>query len=1011
MKKSLTKKLLLCIMAAVTVSASVYAGVSLGNSQTVLADTAAIIFESLKTSYSAGEKMEIPDTAKINYNGELLAVEKSYVVKPDGNALVGKTFDLDAIGEYTLVFESTKDGKKVSAKQTFKVLKQFYTVTGDSTVYYGDLNAQFAKEGMEKGIVAELAEGATLSFAEPINVIGKPGERHNLFTFNLVRADAAVNYLSIRIVDCYDPEIELDIQYWRRINQETYLNAGPKGGGLVGLSENTSGQYAIGDRVYSRGIFGAVPTGAWDHGNGKITYNNITISLEYTEDGKIRIWSRTPDVSREYQLVTEINNDKLYGTTFPGFTTGEAMLSITATGFSGVSTARVEFGDIQGKRNDDLNTFGEYVESKKPDIVPANQTDVKIVAGIETKVPEAIAYDASGLKRAVDYTVWYNYASPSTRRTIAVKNGKFTPTSLGTYTIEYRAEDVYGNKQTKLLDLIAVKTATSGISIDVDEVESANIGSEVDLSKYTVNSLCQNPTVAVTVTAPSGRVADITKSASNYSINEIGDYKVKYTYSDAFYSGEYEYAITSVFGGKAIFEKNAVPVPEYFIAGATYSVEDVKAYTYSGSNKQAVELKAYASYDGGAYEAISQEEFTVRNAGTLKIKLVTKDDETIAIESSTAKIVDVGYGTANFDVAKYFVGDFTGVAQSGSSTFTATKGGNPSMKFINPLLLSKFSFAFKVDKDASVLGLDLIFTDYYDRTKTAVIALNEGDGEAKNATIKGISSLLTASWKGKETAISYDGGKVEIDGVPTAVDFGFTSDLALFEVRARSATTGFALNVLSVCNQPFGKQWSDEASPLISAELPAILALINEEFVTGIPQVADVLSPSAKKNCLLTVTFTKFNETSPSTHKDVTGKTLSNVSANVNYTVKFSEYGCYVFTYNYTDGAGRRGRLQQLVYVYDLVAPTIEFKQKPNATIGVAVGSQITPLEVVVRDNLTKTEDLEIWAVVYDARGRFISATTEGTFVLKEKGTYTVYIHCKDENGNAANVKYEVYAG
>lgn len=1012
MKKSIKKNVLLCIIAAVTVFASVCAGYSIVGGNRVLAETAAISFENLKTSYAVGEKIEIPDSAKIDLDGELLTVEKSYVVKPDGSATAGKTFDLDTVGEYTLVFESTKDGKKVSAKQAFKVLKNYYTVTGDSTVSYGELNAKFAEEGMMYGVVAELTEGATLSFAEPINVIGTPGERLNLFTFNLIRADAAVNYLSIRLVDCYDPEIELDIQYWRRINQETYLNAGPKGGGLVGLSENTSGQYAIGDRVYARGIFGAVPTGAWDHGNGKVTYNNITISLEYTNDGKIRIWSRTPDLSREYQLVTEINNDKLYGTSFPGFTTGEAMLSITATGFNGVSTARVEFGDIQGKRNEELNTFCEYAETKKPEIVIENQTDTKIVAGVQAKIPAAKAYDASGLKGDVDYSVWYNYSDPSSRRTVAVKNGAFMPEELGTYTVEYRAEDIYGNKQTKLCNLIAVKNAAVGIAIDVDEVKTANIGSEVDLTKYTVDSLCKKQNVTVKVTSPSGGVTDVTSSASNYSIGEIGNYTVTYYYSDAFYSGTYSYTLVSSFGGKPVFEKNAIPVPEYFIAGASYSVEDVKAFTYSGTTKSAVELKAYASYDGGAYEAISTEEFTVKKASTLKLKLTVKSDETIAIESAVSQIVDVGYNDlSTFDVAKYFVGDFTGAAQNSSSTFTATKSGSPSMKFINPLLASKFSFAFSVDKNASLLGLDFIFTDYYDKNRTAVISFNDGDGEAKNTTVNGVSSALTASWKGKEVSLSFDGGKVEIDRVPTVTDFGFTSDLALLEIRARSVTKGFAFNVISVCNQPFGKQPEDEATPLISAKLPSILALINDEFVTDIPQVADVLSPSAKKNCLLTVTLTKNGESSPSALTDASGKTLSNVSANENYTVKFADYGCYVFTYTYKDGANKRGRLQQLVYVYDLVAPTIAFKKAPSGKIGVSVGKEIKPLEVVVSDNLTKTEDLTVWTVVFDERDRFILATTEETFVLKETGNYSVYIHCKDENDNTAYVKYEVYAG
>ena len=102
--------------------------------------------------------------------------------------------------------------------------------------------------------------------------------------------------------------------------------------------------------------------------------------------------------------------------------------------------------------------------------------------------------------------------------------------------------------------------------------------------------------------------------------------------------------------------------------------------------------------------------------------------------------------------------------------------------------------------------------------------------------------------------------------------------------------------------------------------------------------------------------------------------------------------------------------MQQLVYVYDLVAPTVRFKEEPKSVVGVSVGKEITPLEVIAEDNLTAADKLTVWTVVYDERGRLITAT-RGSFVLKESGRYTVYIHCKDESGNSSSVKYEVYAG
>ena len=1008
MKKTVKKTILSCLVGTFAVCAAAFTGVTIKSY--VSADAATISFVELAEEYSVGDKLQIPSNAAIDYGGKTLTAENCYLLKPDGNALSGEEFTLDAIGEYTLVFEATDGGKKISATKTFKVLKDYYALSnGSSSVSYGELNKTYKAKGMNNGVVAELTEGATLSIAEPINVYA--ADKVDLFTFNLVRMDTAVNYLSIRITDCYDPDIEIDIQYWKRINQETYLKAGPKGGGLVGLVEDSAGQYAIGGNTYSRGIFGSSTRGnRTQNGN----YNNITISFENTADGKIRIWSNTPEhesnPNGDDRLITEINNDKLYGTVFPGFTTGEVNVSVTATGFNNVKTARVEIGNIDGRKNEALDTFGYYTENKKPDIKTLTDDD-KIVAGVATKVPEAVAYDASGLRGGVDYGVWYNYDDPQTKRAVSVKDGKFTPTALGTYTVEYRAEDVYGNKATELFDLIAVKTATHGISLAVNEIDEADVGSTVSFVDYTVNSLCKNQTVNVFVTAPSGKTVDVTKTVGNYSVEETGTYKVTYVYSDAFYTGEYEYTFTSVSSGKSVFERSVIPAPEYFIADATYSVEDVAAVYYDGATKKIAATKAYASYDGGAYEEISADEFTVKKgASTIKLKLAALSDETVFIESPTAEIIDVGYNTRKFDVAKYFRGDLTGTATNDYSAFVSTKGGNLSMKFINPLLASKFALSFEVGDRQSLDGFDVVLTDYYDRTRTAVISFNDGKADAKSVSVNGNVTSLTSGWKGRSFEVSCGEGTVTFDGLTTNVDFGFTSDKCLFELKFRSAGENFMFLIAKICNQPFGAQVYDEADSLVSGSLPSAVMQINSVYTTAIPTFTDVLSPSPSKNCKLSVNLTKFGEDSHAPFTDINGTPLRNLSANERYVIEFTEYGCYTFAYSYEDGSGRIGYLRKLVYVYDLVAPTIEFKNKPSSTVKVSVGKEIKPLDVIVSDNLTKNENLEIRTIVYDERGRLITVT-DGKFVLNEKGRYTVYIHCKDESGNAASVNYEVYAG
>lgn len=1006
--KNIKKKLLITLAAIVAVSSVVFAGISLNKA--VAEDNTAVSLVELKTTYMLGDTLNIPSDASVEYNGTSYAVEKCYLIQPNGNAVAGKSFSLDVVGEYELVTEATVQGKTISASDKFTVCKEYYSVSKeDSKVYYGELNNTYKRKGMNNGVVAELTEGATLTIAEPLNVYA--AEKVELFTFNLVRMDCDVNYLSIRLTDYYDPNIEIDIQYWKRINMETYMKAGPKGSGLVGLSSDDNGMYSIDGKTYSRGIFG---TGTRGNRPMNGNYNNITLSFENTEDGKIRIWSNTPEhesnPNGDDRLITEINNERLYSQKFPGFTTGEVILSITATGFNNVKTARVEIGNIQGRKNEQLDKFGAYRDATAPDIkISADETDKKIFAGVETKIPEAVAYDASGIKSDVDYTVWYNYSDANSKRAIAVKDGRFLAKEMGTYTVEYSAEDVYGNKTKKLLELVAFKKSDSGISLNLDgKLTEAEVGSSVNLANYVVNSVCKNYSVKIFITSPSGQTMDITSLAQAYNLEEVGNYTVRYECSDAYYDGEYSYSFASVESGKAVFEKRSIPTPEYYIEGATYSVENVGAYRYKVGGKELVSVKAYASYDGGEYKEISADGFRVGKAASVKLKLAEVGNESNYIESEEIKIVDVGYN-GDLDVSKYFTGDFNGVAKNDYTVFTSTKNGTAAMKFINPLLVSNFSFTFSVDKDAAVGGVDLILRDYYDRTKSAVISLNDGDGEAKNVSINGISYAMSESWKGNVYEITCDGTEVRFNGAAAKVDLGLTTDLCLFDVSFRSVRKGFSFNLSALCNQPFGSQTYDDVKPMVSAILPPMVVSVNDEYVTDIPLVADVLSPSANK-CLLTVYYIASDDSDVEVFTDVDGKPMRELSADTNYVVRFTKYGTYTFTYSYTDGSGKRGELQQLVYVYDLVAPTIRFKNEPTSVIGVSIGKEISALEVVAEDNLTKTEDLVFWTIIYDERGRFISAT-QGAYVLKEKGRYTVYIHCKDEGGNASSVKYEVYAG
>ena len=134
MMKSIKMKLLIglvFIFATFTV-----AGVGMTFAKTTFADDASISFTEFETVYSLGDKLEIPASASVKYNNELYAAEKCYLIRPDMGAVSGREFSLDSVGEYTLILEATANGKKISASKTFKVLKEYYTVSNDTSSVY-----------------------------------------------------------------------------------------------------------------------------------------------------------------------------------------------------------------------------------------------------------------------------------------------------------------------------------------------------------------------------------------------------------------------------------------------------------------------------------------------------------------------------------------------------------------------------------------------------------------------------------------------------------------------------------------------------------------------------------------------------------------------------------------------------------------------------------------------------------------------------------------------------------
>ena len=965
----------------------------------------------VQSRYKLGDTLTIDAETTIPTPGGDKRVETCYLIYPNGSASIGRNFALNQIGQYTIVLEADNGGTKVAQEQTFTVNNEYYALgSPESYMEYGEINDnvspnEYDRIARHEGVKAFLTDGDTLTFSQPINVY--ENTLTDVLEFNLARYDLNVSYIDIMLTDCYDPTNALEIVYWKRINEETYLTAGVAGSKLIGLSKNDgNGDYIIDGQTYHIGLFGTgVQGNRWrpeDPDRPFWRFNNVTLTLDTTSKTDIKIYETTnPEI--DTRLVTEINNPQLYGTRFNGFTNGDVYLSITARGFSGnVKHAEVQIGKIMDLEYDDLDLVGmPYIDREKPTIT-VDDSNTSIYAGsIPVTVPTAYASDTSGLRGGVDYTVWYGYQT-SARRMLNITNGTFVPTTTGIYTVVYTATDVYGNTQTKELYLYANEVGEEGIGIDVTEVGNTPVGSSVNLTEYTLHSICtpDSYSVLITLTCPDGTQEVVSESNKAYRLTQVGTYTVTYTYADVYYNGTHTYTFTSLASDVPVFDRVDIPTPDYLIFGATYSFEQVNAYLY-GTTKTPATVKAYIQYDTGAFAEIDRANHTITGGNTAKVKYVCEGHDDVYIESKEMKIVDVGY-KSTLNIAKYFQGDFVGSADTNSTTYTTTKNGTATADFVNPLLAESFEMTIAANAGAS--ALTLVFTDFYDESNRVAILLGKSGSTAFASINGGTSQALASDWWGANFAISYRDGVLSLGNTTMALNFGFTASKCKFSLAFDGVSSGYSFKVAALCGQSFRNTTRDNIRPILEITRNENVLPYGTTFTTSILRYADVLSPSSDANCLVSV------RKGGVVVKDVNGVPMEDRPAAYDtYTILIDSYGLYSIQYTFVDGAGRDQTIDDPINVLDGEKPTVTLKATSQT---VKINTPSSPVAYEVRDNETPADKITVYVVIYDARGILAAVVTptDPTFTLTATGTYKAYVYATDAAGNSAFATYTITA-
>ena len=943
------------------------------------------------------------------------------VLAPSGNAYNTEKVTLTETGKYVVTWYAIKDGKTVSAKKEFYVTKKTIELKGEATVSASDSTVYpFPKAG---SIHLNMREGATFTYNKAIdlNELGYDKALLEVYPDKGVRnietaaskaqydltEDASVYF--IKLTDAYDPTNVVTIQmawttgyYWTvygsAVGQKPHsLHRNVANGTLQIGEENRyylSYEPSIGYRAYNMSQKGL--SFYYDNATNQI-YTRAT--RWYAANGTTRLEGYS---SASKRLVADLSNELIYpGNTFKGFTTGEVYVSITPAGFGSTGEANLDIVNI-GTDKMSLDLLNTKVKDTTAPVIQETHDFAKynkVAIGEEISVPKVIALDMSVPGGIVaDAKVYYNGS------TITVKNGKFTPTLKGKYTIVYTAKDPSGNSSTKSVDIIASDTYATAVNLSLSETSvSVDAGLRWDIPECTVSGLYTD-SANVKVYAD-GKLLE----NGVLFVDQVKNYKLEYVYETPFKTYTAVCDVQANTSDEVVF--SAIYMPEYLIAGASYTLDAVMAQEFSAAGLAPYVAETYMKSNNGSYAKVNYKNVTIPNANTVQFKYVASNGK--YVESEAVKVVNVGFG-GDLQKKEYFQSDDTTITkESTSSSTTYTMKSGSTMKYVNPVSLSNFKIEF-VATNMDTIKFTLV--DFYDRDNTLSVELvhEVSDGEKTvEVFINGISvkHVSGTTFLDTKTIVAFTAGAFEITTGriligPFEWDVNFTTDKALVWVTTENAAEGTpTIEITKFYGNKFTNGTSDDSTPMLSLALNYRgYQVVGKEIIIPKLVVTDLYTPYLESNLKLQVT-----DPDASYVKSVDGVVLNgDCAVDREYTVVLNRLGRFKIQFYYTEN-GTRTPCDYACNVSDSIPPTIVVAGRTEGeTIKAAYRVKVAVANYTVSDDVTDAADIKSCVYVMYPSGLMKEVAGGKTFDTIEKGVYYVTYLAFDEFGNIATFMYKI---
>lgn len=981
-----------------------------------------VINSDIKEMYAFGEEFIVPENVEIKLsNNESIVSNKSVLIFPDGKSYQSGLYTLSQEGIYTLIYSGNYNNTEIRTSETFTVKNQAYYVTSSrSELEYGSLDTT-NKTGGADGLKLKLAEGDKFVFSKTVNLYEKeswdicqifPDMRDN------TSSKPNVFFVTLKLVDYYDRDSFVEFYLWSQAETGFYLGAGANNQKLGGL-EAYSATGASNDILYNGANYRYHSTLRYASSNvfGGSTYGGRTTET-YADIGgfNIQFEPKTGKVYRSHVnangerhsklFIMDIVSEQLHGSNgFKGFSTGDVYAEIQCYGYN-TQFMNIEVQSLLGFSGEDLKSETEKLSSIiNFDVNKTTEDSISILKGKEFSLPK-ITVNNPNYADNLKISLYYNYGQEN-QTVVFFKNNRLTPDKTGTYTAVYDIYDVFGDCHKEIFNFNVIDSEKA-INYSVEKA-NLKVGEEIIMPLAEVSGLNKQIITTITIVEPDGTVREL-DSTQKYSAKTLGKYSINYNFMDNVYSDNYSYDVV-IENSDAVSFYDLIKLPDYFIKDASYSIDDMYAYTadYASTNKHLTTV--YVSEDGGEYKKIDDtKNFSVSGNNTLKFKF---EHNNVSVESEDKKIVDVSYNTSK-DYSKYFIGEYTSVEKL-SSGITYNFDGNQQsgkLSFINLVSFSQFQLNFEIPQNKeNFSSVKITLTDYANPSNKIVVNYKKVAKGVEFSVNDMQIGVMTSSFAANNQSfwVDYATSKILNNKKHSAKINAFDGELCYFTIELEDITGESAISIKSINNQNINSNLY-EANPQVRYAKAEGSLSIGDIYTIKDITVSSVFNPVKDRSVSITITDPLGENV-----RNNKGEIVSDLIFTEKFSINIDKPGIYMVAYKVAVSTGLSGSnsiktttIKYPINVLDNIPPVIAFNNINEKTVKkVDLGKQYKVESFTASDNYTAKEELYTRIYIYNESNHIINYN-KNTIVFEKVGLYRVVVYCYDAEGNFSSISYKV---